>query len=74
MSPIAPKDESSGKRWLRAYKWKPPHQNSIDFLVRFTETVGVDPVLKKPAQKADVYVGMTPGDYIISPCETLTGE
>uniref|UniRef100_A0A6C0AIK2 mRNA (guanine-N(7))-methyltransferase n=1 Tax=viral metagenome TaxID=1070528 RepID=A0A6C0AIK2_9ZZZZ len=73
-SPVAPLSEVKGKTWLRIYKWKPPHQNSIDFLVKFEEAPAYDVNRKQMVKKGALYVGRTPGVDILYPCETLTGE
>jgi len=73
-SPVAPVTERKGDTWLSVYKWKPPHQNSIDFLVRFKSTETYDPVLDKQVVKGTLYVSRNPGSDILFPCETLTGE
>jgi hypothetical protein len=56
------------------YKWKPPHQNSIDFLVKFEEAPIYDVARKEMVKNGTLYVGRTPGLDILYPCETLTGE
>lgn len=73
-SSVAPVSERKGDTWLSVYKWKPPHQNSIDFLVRFKPTETYDPALNKQVVKGTVYVSRNPGSDILFPCETLTGE
>lgn len=73
-SPVAPVTERKGDTWVSVYKWKPPHQNSIDFLVRFKPTETYDPVLDKQVVKGTLYVSRNPGSDILFPCETLTGE
>jgi hypothetical protein len=73
-TPAAPINERSGDRWLTAYKWKPPHQNSIDFLVKFKTESHYDSVLNSDVFKGTLYVGRNSGSDIIYPCETLTGE
>jgi ribA/ribD-fused uncharacterized protein len=59
---------------MRVYKWKPPHQNSIDFLLRFDETPTYDVNLKQMVKVGSLYVSRTPGTDIVNPCETMTGE
>jgi len=73
-SPVAPNLDTKGKTWTRVYKWKPPHQNSIDFLVKFEDTPIYDVVRKEMVKKGTLYVGRTPGLDILYPCETMTGE
>ena len=73
-SPVAPHMDTRGKTWSRVYKWKPPHQNSIDFLVKFEEAPIYDVVKKEMVKNGTLYVGRTPGLDILYPCETLTGE
>lgn len=73
-SPVAPHVDTRGKTWTRVYKWKPPHQNSIDFLVKFEEAPIYDVVKKEMVKNGTLYVGRTPGLDILYPCETLTGE
>ena len=73
-SPVAPIADRKGDTWLRVYKWKPADQNSIDFLVSFTKVESFDPLLGKSTRKGTLFVGRTPGNDIVYPCETLTGE
>ena len=73
-SPVAPISERKGDTWVSLYKWKPPHQNSIDFLVRYTPSQSYDPILKKQVFKGTLYVSRNPGSDILYPCETMTGE
>lgn len=73
-SPVAPIAERKGDSWKTNYKWKPSHQNSIDFLVRLEKNTRYDPLLRKSVVKGTLYVGRNPGSDIIYPCETLTGE
>lgn len=74
-SPVAPPTEVRGATWLRVYKWKPPHQNTIDFLLRFDSKENeYDPVGKRMARKGTLYVSRSPGEDIVYPCETMTGE
>lgn len=73
-SPVAPITERKGNTWLTVYKWKPSSQNSIDFLVRFKPGDSYDPVLQKSVLKGTLYVSRTPGNDVIYPCETITGE
>ena len=72
---VAPPAEMKGRVWLRAYKWKPPHQNSIDFLLKFDNSdTEYDAATEKLTRRGTLYVSRTPGEDIIYPCETLTGE
>ena len=73
-SPVAPSAETKGRTWRAVYKWKPPHQNSIDFLVRFEPESTYDVNLKTMVRKGSLYVSRTPGEDIVYPCETMTGE
>jgi len=73
-SPVAPPQDTKGRTWLRVYKWKPPHQNSVDFLLRFEGDTVYDPNTKDMARKGTLYISRTPGEDIIYPCETITGE
>jgi ribA/ribD-fused uncharacterized protein len=73
-SPVAPAEDRKGKTWLRVYKWKPPHLNTIDFLIKILPDETFDPIAKVKAKKAELYVSRTPGDDIIYPRETMTGE
>ena len=73
--PVAPPAETRFDTWTTVYKWKPPHQNSIDFLVQISngETV-YDPDTLQKYIVGTLYVTRTPGTDIIYPCETMTGE
>jgi ribA/ribD-fused uncharacterized protein len=71
---VAPVQERRGDTWSRLYKWKPPNQNSIDFLVKFKTDTVYDPVLDASVFKGTLYVSRSPGSDIIYPCETITGE
>ena len=73
-SAVAPISDRKGDTWLRVYKWKPADQNSIDFLLRFKPGESYDPVLASRVFKGTLYVSRTPGNDIIYPCETITGE
>lgn len=73
-SPVAPPEDRKGKTWLRVYKWKPPHMNTIDFLLKFTKNETFDPLRQSKAIKGELYVSRSPGDDIIYPRETMTGE
>ena len=73
-SPVAPSADTKGRTWRTVYKWKPPHQNSIDFLVRFEPESTYDVNLKTMVRKGSLYVSKTPGEDIVYPCETMTGE
>lgn len=74
MSPVAPSQDTKGRTWRRVYKWKPPHQNSIDFLLKIVPTATYDVVRKTMVREGKLYVSRTPGEDIIYPCETMTGE
>jgi ribA/ribD-fused uncharacterized protein len=73
-SPVGPVSERKGSTWTTVYKWKPPMQNSIDFLVKLHPGDAYDPVLDRPVRKGTLYVARNPGTDILYPCETLTGE
>lgn len=73
-TPVAPMNERIGDTWTTVYKWKPPHQNSIDFLVRLQSKESYDPVTDKNVFKGTLYVSRQSGNEIIYPCETMTGE
>ena len=73
-SPVAPPEDRKGKTWLRVYKWKPPHLNTIDFLIKISSAETFDPIEKSKARKSELYVSRTPGEDIIYPRETMTGE
>ena len=74
-SPVAPPTELRGSTWMNVYKWKPPHQNSIDFLLKFDSSESeYDPVYERLSRKGTLYVSKTAGEDIVFPCETLTGE
>ena len=73
-SPVAPAEDRKGKTWIRVYKWKPPHLNTIDFLIKILPEETFDPIMKVKAKKAELYVSRTPGDDIVYPRETMTGE
>jgi hypothetical protein len=73
-TPVAAANDRKGKTSLRVYKWKPPHQNSIDFLVRFTGTRTFDPVLDSEVQEGNLFVSQNAGDISVYPCESMTGE
>lgn len=74
-SSVAPPSETRFDTWTTVYKWKPPHQNSIDFLVQLTQGESVyDPATLQKYVTGTLYVTRTPGTDIIYPCETMTGE
>lgn len=73
-SPVAPAEDRRGKTWLRVYKWKPPHMNTIDFLLKLSPEDSFDPINKVKAKRGELYVSRTAGDDIIYPRETMTGE
>jgi ribA/ribD-fused uncharacterized protein len=70
---LAPEKDRNRNVWTTVYKWKPPQQNSIDFLLRMGEET-YDPVLDSRVRRGSLYVGRRPTDSILYPCETLTGE
>ena len=73
-SPVAPKEDTTFTTWNRVYKWKPPHQNSIDFLVRFEPGEVFDPKTAEKCRKGTLSVTLTPEDYFIKAREQVTGE
>jgi ribA/ribD-fused uncharacterized protein len=73
-SSVGPVADRKGSTWTTVYKWKPPIQNSIDFLVKLHPGDAYDPVLDIPVRKGTLYVARNPGTDILYPCETLTGE
>lgn len=73
-SPVASSNDRKGKTSLRVYKWKPPHLNTIDFLVKILPDETFDPTNNVKAKKAELYVSRTPGEDVVYPRETMTGE
>ena len=73
-SAVAPISERIGDAWLYAYKWKPPSQNSIDFLLRMKNDETYDTVLNTRVRKGELYVSRSPKDYVIYPRETMNQE
>lgn len=71
---VAPPADRHGKKWLRVYKWKPPHQNSIDFLVKIYPEDTIDPATGEKAKQGELYVSRTPDSDFIYPRETMNGE
>jgi len=71
---VAPPDARVKNTWVRVYKWKPANQNSIDFLLQLKPEETFDPILKTKARKGELYVSRSPGDSIVFPRETMTGE
>ena len=55
---------SNGKTWEMVFKWKPPHDNTIDFLVRFDKDdngkVYHVPYKGKMCKSATLFVGYNP--------------
>lgn len=74
LSAVAPPSARRGVTWTTVYKWKPPHQNSIDFLLKLNDNQTYDPVQDTRVRKGELYVSRSPNDDILYPCETLTGE
>jgi SAM-dependent methyltransferase len=74
LSSVAPKEDRKKNTWLTVYKWKPPHQNSIDFLLKLSDIETYDPVLDTRIRKGDLYVSRSSSDTVLYPCETMTGE
>jgi ribA/ribD-fused uncharacterized protein len=74
-SAVAPKEDRDKNTWLRVYKWKPPHQNSIDFLLKLSGTTLFDPVLGQEVRKGELYISRSASDTtVLYPRETMTGE
>jgi len=73
-SAVAPSEDRKGKTWLRVYKWKPPHLNTIDFLVKILPEDGFDTITKTVVKHAELYISRTPGEDVVYPRETMTGE
>ena len=71
---VAPPEDRKGKTWLRVYKWKPPHQNSIDFLLKILPEDSIDSTTGEKAKKGELYVSRTPDSDFIYPRETMNGE
>lgn len=71
---VAPPEDRKGKTWLRVYKWKPPHQNSIDFLVKIFPEDVIDPATGEKAKRGELYVSRTPDSDFIYPREMMNGE
>lgn len=74
LSPVAPKALLKGNTWTVVYKWKPPHQNSIDFLVKLSDEKTYDPVQDTAVRRGELFVSRSSFDSVLYPCETLTGE
>jgi ribA/ribD-fused uncharacterized protein len=74
LSPVAPKNVLKGATWTTVYKWKPPHQNSIDFLIKLSDDQTYDPVQDTMVKRGELYISRSSYDSILYPCETLTGE
>ena len=73
-SSVAPKEDRDKNTWLRVYKWKPPHQNSIDFLLKLSKETLFDPVLEHEVRRGELYISRSLTDSALYPCETMTGE
>ena len=73
-SGVAPLNERTGDAWLYAYKWKPPTQNSIDFLLRMKGEDTYDTVMNTRVRQGELYVSRSPKDYVIYPRETMNKE
>jgi hypothetical protein len=71
---VAPPEDRKGKTWLRVYKWKPPHLNTIDFLIKISSEDAFDTITKTAVKHADLYISRTPGEDVVYPRETMTGE
>ena len=55
--PSMPAPVTQNMGWDRLFKWKPPEQNTIDFLIRYTGEVKKDGIKYK---KVGLYVGFNP--------------
>ena len=74
-SGVAPSANRRGKTWTTVYKWKPAHQNSIDFLLIMENDVTYDPVLDKNVKTGTLIVGTdADNNKFLYPRETITGE
>ena len=73
-SSVAPKQDSTYTTWNRVYKWKPPQQNSIDFLLRLEPGEVFDPKTGEKSRKGSLSVTLTPEDYFVKAREQVTGE
>jgi ribA/ribD-fused uncharacterized protein len=73
-SSVAPREDMDKNTWLRVYKWKPPHQNSIDFLLKLSKDTLFDPVLEQEVRKGELYISKSITDTVLYPCDTMTGE
>lgn len=73
-SSVAPNEDRLGRKWLRVYKWKPPHQNSIDFLVKIAKDEVIDPKTGQAARKGELYVARSQDDNYVYPRERMNGE
>jgi ribA/ribD-fused uncharacterized protein len=74
-SGVAPSANRKGDRWNTVYKWKPPHQNSIDFLLIMEPAVTYDPVLDTNVKTGTLLVGRSAdNNRFLYPRETITGE
>jgi hypothetical protein len=72
-SPV-PTDQKGSRVWNKVYKWKPPQQNSIDFLVKFEPGDFFDPVTAEKSKKGTLFVTLSPYEYFVKPREQVTGE
>jgi len=74
-SGVAPSANRQGDRWNTVYKWKPPHQNSIDFLLIMEPAITYDPVLDTNVKTGTLLVGRSAdNNRFLYPRETITGE
>lgn len=71
---LAPSESRKGYTWVHEYKWKPPAQNSIDFLIKFTNDNMIDPLDGKPVKKGQLFVSKSAGEDIVYPRQTMNGE
>jgi len=55
--PSIPVPITQNMSWERAFKWKPPEQNTIDFLIKFMGEIKKDGIKYK---KVGLYVGFNP--------------
>jgi len=53
--PSVPVQITPSMSWDKLFKWKPPEQNSIDFLIKFIEDIKIDGINYK---KIGLYVGI----------------
>lgn len=65
--------EKTGDTWERAFKWKPPSENSLDFKVRWDKTSAGAPVIVDGKMRASLLVGARTSTDV-DPYALLTGS